>query len=133
MLNAIDKAEEGDARHDDANLNGSVLLSDPLDNAKRRIDPVGDTVGVGFVLADLEAERADYAVRGVGSVSQPLHGDWNLVHEENVVGSENVADDDGSCLGERRERSTTSDPFNLANLGNTITVGNDELVANIDS
>jgi len=73
-------------------------------------------------------------VRGVEGVSHPLHGDWSLVHEGDVVGSDDVTNNDGSCLGERRERSTTSDPFNLAkNLGNIITVGNDELVANIDS
>jgi hypothetical protein len=100
---------------------------------ERIIDPVGDTVSVGFVLADLEAEGANHAVRSVEGVSHPLHGDWSLVHEGDVVvGSDDAADNDGSCLGERRERSTTSDSFNLANLGNSITVGNDELVANIN-
>ena len=134
MLNAIDKAKEGDAWHDDANLNGSVLLSDPLDNAKRSIDPVGDTIGVGFVCADLEVERADCAVRGVEGVSHPLHGDWTLVHKGNVVGSEDVADNDSSCLGERCESSTTSNTSNLIHLSNTTTVGNDdEFVPNLDS
>merc|ERR1719162_245249 len=95
-----------------------VLLCQPTTSLEWTINPIGESVGVGFVFADSKVEFTHHTVWCVEGVCNPLHintkEDIFFWHHGDVVGRQDITNNNITSIG---KWSISTLALNCCNLG----------------